>query len=289
MRTPLQEWHDRGSTLEVPGTAGTRIWRMGDGPPVVALHGVPSSGYLYRKVLPALADRGLEGITLDLQGLGFSDRPADFDYSWSGIAAWLARALDAAGLERFHLVVHDVGGPVGFDLIGRMPERIASLTVLNTITRVASFKKPMAMRPFEYPVLGPLMVMQMNSPAIVPFFRAQGVGRTPTNEEIRAYGELLVRGDRGKAFLKIMRNFETTEAFERRIFDTLGQRTFPAQVVWGRDDPELTPERFGEDARAALGLAHPVRLLDGKHFLQEDSPVEIAAEIAAIVESDEDR
>jgi hypothetical protein len=97
----LQQWHDKGQRLDVPGTAGTRIWRQGEGAAVVCLHGVPSSAYLYRKVLPELASRGFEGIAIDIQGLGFSDRPEDFDYTWTGLSGWLEQALAAAGIEDF--------------------------------------------------------------------------------------------------------------------------------------------------------------------------------------------
>ena len=100
-----------------------------DGEPVVCLHGVPASCFLYRKVLRELAARDLRGIAFDLPGLGLADRPATFDYTWTGLGRFAAAAVDALGLDRFHLVVHDIGGPVGFELAAAMPTRIASLTV----------------------------------------------------------------------------------------------------------------------------------------------------------------
>ena len=116
----VNDWMNRGEPLQVPN-ANTRIWRAGGGEPVVCLHGVPASGFLYRKVLPALAAKGLQGITFDFPGLGLSDSPTDFDYSWSGLAKWTVDALDAANIDKFNLVVHDIGGPVGFDVIRRIP------------------------------------------------------------------------------------------------------------------------------------------------------------------------
>jgi pimeloyl-ACP methyl ester carboxylesterase len=130
----VSAWESRGNPLIVEG-ANSRIWREGCGEPVICLHGVPASGFLYRKMLPELAARELEGITFDLPGMGFADRPSDFDYSWSGLSRWVIKAIDAAGLDQFHLVVHDIGGPVGFDVIRQIPDRIRSLTVLNTLQR----------------------------------------------------------------------------------------------------------------------------------------------------------
>src|ERR671919_2590756 len=76
----------------------------GDGDPVVCLHGVPASCFLYRKVLPELAARGLRGIAFDLPGLGLADRPQDFDYTWTGLGRWCVATAAALELERFHLV-----------------------------------------------------------------------------------------------------------------------------------------------------------------------------------------
>ncbi|MDX1676000.1 MAG: alpha/beta fold hydrolase, partial [Longimicrobiales bacterium] len=266
MSRHVEAWHALGEPLSVPGTAGTRIWRQGDGPPVVCLHGVPSSAYLYRKVLPELAGRGLEGVALDFPGMGFADRPhpRDFDYSWTGLAAWLERALTAAGLDRVHLVVHDIAGPIGFDLIRRSPGRIRSLTVLDTMVRVSRFRKPWVMRPFSVPVVGRAWVAVMDSPLVVPFFRWKGSHRGGYGE-IRAYGRLLARRDGGRAFRAIMAGFENDAAFEARTLPALEARSFPAQVVWGRDDAELTVAEEGEEAREVLGLER-VHTVHGKHF-----------------------
>ncbi len=284
----LTKWHDQGATLEVPGTASTRIWRFGEGQTVVCLHGVPTSAYLYRKVLPELAARGLHAVAMDFPGLGFAERPEDFDFTWTGLAAWLEKALDSAGIGDFHLVVHDLGGPVGFDLVRRIPGRILSLTVLNTLVYASRFTKPLTMRPFQVPLLGQLWTWQMTTPVIVPFFRAKGVLDRPTNAEIRAYGELLVQGDGGRAFRKIMAAFETTPEFEAKILPGLAERTFPAQVIWGRHDSELTVEREGAHAREALRLQTPIHQVEGRHFLQEDQPEEIAGRIAELIAAGRD-
>ncbi len=284
----LQKWLSKGTRLDVPDTASTYIWREGSGPPVVCLHGVPTSAYLYRKVLPELASLGLEGIALDFPGLGFAERPADFDYSWTGLSAWTEKAVNAAGLDKFHLVVHDLGGPVGFDLVRRIPERILSLTVLDTLVNVATFTKPWVMQPFTVPILGRLWVLQMNSPIIYPFFRWKGTLAGPSYQEIRAYGTLIMLGDGGHAFQKIMGGFETTQAFEDRIMPPLRERQFPAQIIWGKQDTELTMATKGVDVKKALNLQTEIHQVEGKHFLQESSPVEIAERIALLVATGED-
>src|SRR5260221_13501695 len=118
----IEEWRKQGRILEVEG-ANTVLWRMGQGETVICVHGVPTSGFLYRKLLPELASRGLEGVTLDLPGLGLADRPADFDYSWSGLATWHLKASDAAGIKKVHLVVHDIGGAIRVFCLRRVPQK----------------------------------------------------------------------------------------------------------------------------------------------------------------------
>jgi pimeloyl-ACP methyl ester carboxylesterase len=99
-------------------------------------------------VLAELASRGLRGAAFDLPGLGFADRPARFDYSWSGLGPFAAATVDALGLERFHLVVHDIGGPGRVRARGGAPQRIASLTLLNMMLAVEGFKRPWMTEPF---------------------------------------------------------------------------------------------------------------------------------------------
>ena len=161
------------------------------------------------------------------------------------------------------------------------PKNILSLTVLNTIVDVATFHRPWMMEPFAVPVLDRLWLAPMNTPMLLVLMRHAGMLDTPTRDEIMAYGALLKRSDGGRAFLKMMRGFERTGAYEDRIKGALGARDFPAQVVWGRDDPTLTLAHYGQKAAAALGLdaIHEVR---GKHFVQEDSYAEIAEKVAEI-------
>ena len=276
----INEWEARGARLLV-GSANSMIWRQGRGEPVVCLHGVPASGYLYRKVLPELAAFGLEGITFDLPGLGFADRHAAFDYSWSGLSKWSVDAVTAAGIEDFHLVVHDIGGPIGFDVIRRIPDRIRSLTVLNSMLHVASFHRPLVMEPFAHRGIGWLWLQCLRTPLLIVLMRMIGVCDTPTNKELTAYGAILLQEDGGASFLKIMRSFERTHEYETRIINALEKRKFPAQVIWGTKDPALRMQDYAPQICRVLRLPawHQVK---GKHFLQEDSPKKIAEHVAKL-------
>jgi haloalkane dehalogenase len=267
--------------------AGLRsfVREEGEGEPVVCLHGVPSSCFLYRKVLPELAARGLRGVAFDLPGLGLADRPPDFDYRWTGLGRFAVAAVDALDLDRFHLVVHDIGGPVGFELAAAAPGRLRSLTVLNTLVEVDKFKRPWSMEPFARRGIGEAYLATMTKPAFRALMNVQGLG-TPAavpKQEIYAYVDLLKRDDGGRAFLRIMRGFERTREKRDLYAGTLRDVPYPVQIVWGADDPALKLAVHGEQARRAAGLDQ-IHTVPAKHFLQEDqAPAigELVAQLAA--------
>lgn len=255
----------------------------GEGEPVVCLHGVPASCFLYRKVLAELVARGLRGLAFDLPGLGLADRPVAFDYSWTGLARFCTAAVNALELDRFHLVVHDIGGPVGFELAAAMPERIRSLTILNTLVEVDTFKRPWSMEPFAHQGVGEVYLATLTKPAFVMLMRMQGIEdpeATP-RPELHAYVDLLKREDGGKAFLRIMRGFERTPVKRELYVRTLRTLDCPKQVIWGAKDPALKIGVHGEIARRAAGLER-IHALPAKHFLQEDQAPAVADRVAAL-------
>jgi haloalkane dehalogenase len=247
-----------------------------DAEPVVCVHGVPASAYLYRKVVPALAIRGLRGIAVDLPGLGLAERPADADYSWSGLGRWLLSAIDELQLDRFHLLVHDIGGPIGFEVAAADPARVRSLTLLNTIVAVETFRRPWVMEAFAHPGLGEAWLKSLRVPGVfVSLMRYIGVSRDVPAAEISCYVPLLLGDDGGSAFLKIMRGFELTADKQHRYLSAVRNPPYPVQIVWGVRDRALSWRHHGVQAQLATGLDNPI-LLPGKHFLQEDYPADIA-------------
>ena len=264
------------------GGVGSFVREQGSGEPVVLLHGVPSSSFLYRKVIPPLAAEGLRALAFDYPGLGLAERPRDFDYTWSGLSRFTGEALDALGVERCHLVVHDLGGPIGCDWAVRHPDRVHSLTALNTPLDVAVFRPTWTMRPFTIPVLGEIALRSTTRFSAARLFYLQGIAdrSAVSREEVDAYYELLKRDDGGRAFLRIMRGYERTEAKQRFLWEGLATRPYPAQVVWGEEDPALGAERRVA-VQQALDVRDPI-LLPAKHFLQEDQAPAVAAAIAAL-------
>lgn len=268
--------------------AGVRsfVREEGSGPAVFCVHGMWGSSFLYRKVLHELAARGLRGIAVDMPGFGLAERPPAYDYSWSGLGRFCVAAVDVLRLDRFHLVVHDIGGPVGFELATARPERVLSLTILNTMIDVTAFKPPWSMEPFRHRGLGELWLAGMSKPLFRRLMKLQGIGDTArvSDAELDAYLALMKGDDRGRAFLRIMRSTERTPEKQVLYRRAVRDVPYPVQIVWAADDPALKLAEYGERARVAAGL-DTVSTVRAKHFLQEDQAVAIADHVARLARS----
>jgi pimeloyl-ACP methyl ester carboxylesterase len=99
----------------------------------VLLHGFPQTSWSYRRQLSALGAAGYRAVAPDQRGYSPRARPVEVDaYRSSELVADVLGIADALGAERFHLVGHDWGGAVAWQVGGRHGERLLSLTVLST-------------------------------------------------------------------------------------------------------------------------------------------------------------
>ncbi len=274
-----------GKYIEVNGLR-TFVLDRGEGDAVLCVHGVPTSSFLYRKVIDSLAAKGLRGICVDLPGLGLSARPENFDYTFPSFAVFLKATMDEMKINKFHLVVHDIGGPIGFALAARNLEKILSLTILNTWVDVVNFKKPLPMRPFETKILGEAQLKMVGHTTWPIMFSKMGVNNADQipKEEVNTYVDLLKREDDGKAFLKIMRNFSDSPAFRDLCKSAIREVPYPVQAIWGADDPALTLEDYGKEIKEAADLKE-FTPLPSKHFLQEEVYEELAEKISQLARS----
>jgi len=265
------------------GAVRSFVREQGEGEAVLCMHGVPASAFVYRKVLAELADRGFRGVAFDFPGLGLADRPVDFDYTWTGLGRFSVAAVDTLALDRFHLVVHDIGGPIGFELAAAMPERVATLTVLNAPVAVDGFKRPWVMEPFARRGIGEVYLRTLNKPVFRVLMGVVGVKNMDavSRAELDAYVDLLRMGDRGRAFLRIMRGFEPTAEKQALYERVLRDGRYPVQIVWGANDPGLKLAVHGEQARRLAGLEE-IHQLPAKHFLQEDQAPAVAELLARL-------
>ena len=101
-------------------------------PTLLLLHGFPTSSHMFRDLMPLLATR-YHLVAPDYPGFGYSARPdvKAFHYTFDHLADVIERFTDALGLKTYALYMQDYGGPIGFRLATRHPERVAALIIQN--------------------------------------------------------------------------------------------------------------------------------------------------------------
>lgn len=281
----IEEHEASGIYFNVNGLK-TFALKYGRGETVLCLHGAPASSFLYRKLLRSLEKKGYKAVCIDLPGMGLTERPANFDYSFSNLSEFIYEAAKALKLKKYHLVVHDMGGPLGFALAARHANRILSITILNTWIDGVKFKKPGYMKPFEKRILGEAELKMFNHLTWQVVFKSIGVLNTSllSIPEMNAYVELLKRDDHGKAFLKIMRNYDATPQFRDLCYKAVQNVKYPVQIIWGEQDSLLSIEEHGKAIQKIANIKE-ITKLKAAHFLQEEVWLAIADKIVEAAKS----
>lgn len=153
--------------------------------PILYLHGNPVGSWIWR---PFLERTG--GIAPDLPGFGRSAKPPDFDYSVRGYADYLEGFVDDSGLDRFSLVVHDIGAIVGLVFAQRVPERIDRLVIANHAPLLPGYRWHRFARIWRTPVVGELFMATMTGFAFRRSLRPSNVNGLPDDFVDRAWAEL---------------------------------------------------------------------------------------------------
>jgi pimeloyl-ACP methyl ester carboxylesterase len=101
-------------------------------PTVVLLHGFPTSSFMFRNLIPALADR-YHVIAPDYPGFGNSAAPSvgEYEYTFDNFAKVIAALLEQKRIKKYSLYVQDYGAPVGYRLFAKNPEQVQALIVQN--------------------------------------------------------------------------------------------------------------------------------------------------------------
>jgi haloalkane dehalogenase len=255
-----------------------------DGEPVLLLHGEPSWSFLYRKVMPVLADAGLRAIAADLIGFGRSDKPAAVeDHSYARHVEWIrAFAFDQLHLDNLTLVGQDWGGLIGLRLVAEHPGRFARVVAANTGLPTGDQPMPDVWLRFREVV--------RTAPRLSVARLVQSGCQTALPPEVLAAYEAPFPDQDYMAAVRAMPNLvpatpdnPAAEA-NRAAWVALSEWTRPFLVAFSDRDP-ITGGMAPVLKRAipgAAGLTHPV-LAGAGHFLQEDAGAELGRVIAAFV------
>ncbi len=256
-----------------------------DAPPVVLIHGTPSSSFIWRTVAPLVERTGRRVIVFDLLGYGASERPWEVavDTSVSAQVAILEGVLAHFGVDHLDVVAHDIGGGVGQRFALFSPERVRSLTLIDTV----SFDSWPSKRTQEQMAQGLEMLIKAPDAAHRAHFQDWLLSTVVDKQRLRegaldAYVDMISGPvGQGSFFQHQVAHYDPKHTSE--ISDRLSELgALPVQIIWGRDDAWQVVG-WAEKLQAAIPGAELEVIPDCGHFAIEDKPAEVAALINAFL------
>ena len=145
-------------------------FEKGKGKPIVLVHGIPTSSFLWRDMIEELSAHG-RVIALDLPGFGFSDPPNDGDYGISNYARVIERFLEALSIEQATLVCHDLGGPITLTYALRHPDKYERLIILDTFLHRDLPPWPLSMKMARIRPIGEIFLWLGENRSFVPVWK----------------------------------------------------------------------------------------------------------------------
>lgn len=254
-------------TLDVLGRP-VLLAESGAGPPVVLLHGNPDTHAVWDGVVEALSG-SRRCLAPDLPGFGGSGE--DDDVTLEGMSRWVAAFLDAAGLERVHLVIHDVGSTYGFAFAAEHADRLLTLTTFNG-TFFPDYRWHFWGRMWRTPIVGEIVMALGNEALFVRETRKGSPGITVEHAKAM-YREFTPRTRRHVLRVYRERDPEKFRGWDAKLLQATAR--VPTLVLWGDLDPYMpsgTADRFG-------GEVH--HYADAGHWPMIDHPADAAARILA--------
>jgi len=245
-----------------------------EAPAIVLLHGFPTSSFMFRHLIPELADR-FHVIAPDYLGFGYSDAPSvdEFDYTFDALAGLTAGLLNQLGVTRYSIYVQDYGAPVGWRLALRDPEAVTAIVTQNGNGYEAGFTEGFWKPVREYwaeqsPQAGAALRQALTLKAIRWQYLHGVPDETAVSPDTWHHDFALVsRPGNDLIQLRLFADYATNLPLYPRLHAYLRDSRVPLLAVWGAND-----EIFGPDgARAFAGDAPgaEICLLDGGHFLLE--------------------
>lgn len=252
-----------------------------DAPALLLLHGFPSSSHMFRDLMPLLAGR-YRVIAPDYPGFGHSSAPtpAEFDYRFDRLADVVEGLVDRLGLKSYVLYLQDYGGPVGFRLALRRPERVRGLIVQNAVANAEGWSPEVTgpMAPFwrERNAETEKPFVDLLKPETTRFQYSHGASRaerlSPDAWTMDQAG--LDRPGNREIQLRLLHDYQSNFAAYPAWQRYLAERQPPMLIVWGRNDPFFTLQAV--DYFKSQVPAADVHLFDAGHFALETHAGEIA-------------
>lgn len=252
-----------------------------DAPAIVLLHGFPTSSFMFRNLIPALADQ-YHVIAPDHLGFGLSDAPSveEFDYTFDALAQLTAGLLEQLDIARYALYVQDYGAPIGWRLALANPQAITAIITQNGNGYDAGFVDRFWTTVWDYQRKQTPQT-EANIRAALTFEATKWQYVTGVPDESLVSPDtwhhdfaLLSRPGNDAIQLTLFRDYATNPPMYPALHDYLRRSLPPLLAVWGKGDQIFGPEgarAFAEDVPDA-----EIHLLEGGHFLLESAGEEVA-------------
>lgn len=248
---------------------------FGDGPPLVLVHGTPSSSYLWRNVAPRLAEHFTVHL-YDLAGYGASTQLDGQDVSLAAQTSIAAELLDHWALDEPAIGGHDFGAAVTLRLIllsGRRFRRVALLDAVAIAPWITPFSRHVHQHMDAFATVPDHIHRQMVATHI-----RTAIHRPMSDKDLEPYLRPWLGPVGQAAYYRQVSQFD--EVYTREIEPKYGEIDVPTLVLWGANDGWLDP-RFGEQLAHRIPGARLSLIPDAGHFVQEDQPTAVAAELDA--------
>jgi pimeloyl-ACP methyl ester carboxylesterase len=239
-------------------------------PALLAVHGWPQHWWMWRAVIPALAETH-RVICPDLRGFGWSGQPADGDFAKERLADDMLALLDALGVERCGYLGHDWGGWTGWLVAIRAPERIERMLLVSIVhpwpPRVASLLNAWRIA-YQYPLAAPVLGPALVRDGRVVRLMLRG---SMDDEAADVFADVLREPARAHASSLLYRHFQLRDLpalATRRYADARVE--VPVKVLFPRRDGPQHPSQLGGLERHVPHAE--VELVDGGHLLVDERP-----------------
>ncbi len=246
---------------------------------VVFVHGNPGSSQDWTPLIGRVGTFS-RALAFDHPGFGRADKPRDFDYTVTGYATHLGRALKQLKVQRAHLVLHDFGGPWGLAWAAEHPSAFASAVLINTGALI-DYRWHYLARIWRTPVAGDLFMATANRVAFRLLLKHGNPRGLPRAFVDRMYADF----DKGtkRAILRLYRATNDPASLSAQLSAALRPLDRPALVVWGVHDPYINVEQ-AERQRQTFPRAEVVLLPDSGHWPFMDNPAAVESTVVPFLQ-----